>query len=215
MVTVGPRTAENTAVTDLQTTQAAVPFAELAAAGHACVERLHDEAMQLIAELVEHWDESEPAPVEPADEAAPEDDAVQDDVVQDDVVQDDAVQDDAVQDDAVQDDAPTDETATPDLEAQDDEPADDAVAHDAVAHDAVAHDAVAHDAAAHEDGAQEDCAQDGADEEAPEEIRVLLPSELPALPPLPAHRDAVRLATAVTDEFARTVTEDAGLTVAA
>ncbi|MGY1841659.1 MULTISPECIES: hypothetical protein [unclassified Modestobacter] len=188
-------------MTDLQTTQAAVPFAELAAAGHACVERLHDEAMQLIAELAEHWDESEPAPVEPADEAAHQDDAVQDDAVQDDAVQDDAVQDDAVQDDAarddpVQDDGPTDETATPDLEAQDDEPAD--------------------DAAAHEDGADEDRAdEDRADGEAPEEIRVLLPSELPALPPLPAHRDAVRLATAVTDEFALPVTEDAALTVAA
>ncbi|MGY1845177.1 hypothetical protein [Modestobacter sp. SYSU DS0875] len=152
-------------MTDLQTTQDVVSFAEMAAAGRERVERLHDEAMQLIADFAEHWDEAEPAPAEP------------DDVPADDV----AVAVETVDDDTVDDAAAGEEAG-----AQAEEPA--------------------ANVAVHED-------EDEAVAE-PEEIRVLLPSELPALPPLPVHRNAARLATAVTDEFALPV-EDAHHTVAA
>ncbi|MGY1751394.1 hypothetical protein [Modestobacter sp. SYSU DS0511] len=150
-------------MTDLQTTQDVVSFAEMAAAGRERVERLHDEAMQLIADLAEHWDEAEPALAEPDDVPA-------------------------------RDDTVDDAAAGEEARAQAEEPAGDVAVH-----------------------ADQDQDEDEDEDEAvaePEEIRVLLPSELPALPPLPVHRDAARLATAVTDEFALPI-EDAHHTIAA
>ncbi|MGY1855826.1 hypothetical protein [Modestobacter sp. SYSU DS0290] len=130
-------------MTDLHTTEGAAPFEEMAAAGHAFVEQLHDEALQVIADLAEHWDDVEPEPRE---------------------------------DVAV-------------LEASDETTSDDTATDDSPEAPAVA--------------------------EEPEEVRVLLTSELPALPPPPLSRDAARLATAATDEFAVPVSDDAALVVAA
>jgi hypothetical protein len=56
VVTVTCRTADDTCVTAPQTTEDAVSTAEADAAARALVQRLHDEAMQLIADLAESWD---------------------------------------------------------------------------------------------------------------------------------------------------------------
>jgi hypothetical protein len=56
VVTVGRRTAEDTAVTAPETTEDAVSAEGTEAAARELVQRLHDEAMQLIADLAENWD---------------------------------------------------------------------------------------------------------------------------------------------------------------
>ncbi|MQA35784.1 hypothetical protein [Modestobacter roseus] len=142
-------------MTDLQSTGEPVPFEEMAAAGRAYVEQLHDEAMHVIADLAEHWDDVVPEPLADVDATA------------------EAVTEDTVTGNAVTGDAVT---------ADDDE--DDALAEDVTAAEA-------------------------------EEIRVLLPSELPALPPLPPLQRDARLAAAVTDQFAVPPAEDAALVAAA
>ena len=63
MVTVVRRTADDSCVTAPQTTEDAVSTEEMDAAARALVQRLHDEAMEHIADLAENWDptaEAEP-----------------------------------------------------------------------------------------------------------------------------------------------------------
>ena len=74
MVTVVRRTADDTCVTAPQTTEDVVPTEDVVsteefdAAARALVQRLHDEAMQLIADLAENWDPT--AAAEPAEQVS-------------------------------------------------------------------------------------------------------------------------------------------------
>jgi hypothetical protein len=65
VVTVVRRTADDSCVTAPQTTEDVVPTEEIDAAARALVQRLYDEAMQLIADLAENWEPT--AAAEPAE----------------------------------------------------------------------------------------------------------------------------------------------------